>query len=232
MEFYIKGVLLKDKTTCFNSQRDGILRNLSFKVCGSGLFQFPTGWNSTKRFPRFSRRNSKFQFPTGWNSTLLLHFYTLCFLCFNSQRDGILLEYPKSLYRLRLFRRFNSQRDGILQSFFFQHSLFSLVSIPNGMEFYHFARRDIHLSKARFNSQRDGILRRNYKETRLLRSTFQFPTGWNSTCPKAVYKSYLRVSIPNGMEFYADGRVISILQKFKFQFPTGWNSTIRMITKI
>ena len=33
------------------------------------------------------------------------------------------------------------------------------------------------------------------------------------------------VSIPNGMEFY-DGRVISILQKFKFQFPTGWNSTL------
>ena len=33
---------------CFNSQRDGILRNSRIDLQNEKLFQFPTGWNSTK----------------------------------------------------------------------------------------------------------------------------------------------------------------------------------------
>ncbi len=100
-----------------------------------------------------------------------------------------------------------------------------------------------------FNSQRDVILLNTYLTFAYFKDKFQFPTGWNSTLrnitcrimPRAFQfptgwnstKAFFwktcgicSVSIPNGMEFYADGRVISILQKL-FQFPTGWNSTIK-----
>ena len=98
---------------------------------------------------------------------------------------------------------------------------------------------------------------------------FQFPTGWNSTKTKNIKKmiwigfnsqrdgilpsqngsrkSFVFVSIPNGMEFYAR-TVLKLLAKAcvsipngmefyddipsefsrsfeEFQFPTGWNST-------
>ena len=57
----------------------------------------------------------------------------------------------------------------------------SLVSIPNGMEFY------------------ADMLQKDFAYTPL----FQFPTGWNSTFFFAfiLYYSW-GVSIPNGMEFY------------------------------
>ena len=76
-------------------------------------FQFPTGWNSTILSFIIESISSKFQFPTGWNSTQAnrqarsrrqvsipngMEFYTASHIeivgvcvCFNSQRDGILL---------------------------------------------------------------------------------------------------------------------------------------------
>ena len=139
----------------FNSQRDGILPRSIRQRCLSPLFQFPTGWNSTKGF-QYVKTNSvvsipngmefyivyvlretavsPFQFPTGWNSTQILGF---------------------SLFRC-------------------------LVSIPNGMEFY--------------------ALDKNSADSN---SAFQFPTGWNST----------------------EGLYDSIKDHLSFQFPTGWNST-------
>ena len=77
-------------------------------------------------------------------------------------------------------------------------------------------------------------------------SSFQFPTGWNSTIfnnydlkrpivsiPNGMEFYYRHrlgsdfafvVSIPNGMEFYPKG-VIRQDSVAAFQFPTGWNST-------
>ena len=55
----------------------------------------------------------------------------------------------------------------------------------------------------RFNSQRDGILLFGVKKGLAL----------------------LRVSIPNGMEFYPR-IVVEIYLMGVFQFPTGWNSTL------
>ena len=53
-----------------------------------------------------------FQFPTGWNSTKKDIEKEHIFLSFNSQRDGILLEVLKLLPSGQ--DCFNSQRDGIL----------------------------------------------------------------------------------------------------------------------
>ena len=52
---------------------------------------------------------------------------------FNSQRDGILLEFLSE--KLTLFG-FNSQRDGILPDWAGEFYSGAYVSIPNGMEFY------------------------------------------------------------------------------------------------
>ena len=99
----------------FNSQRDGILLNLQRYCSTLFQFQFPTGWNSTKRpygydnpYPRFqfptgwnstqghqirSHSLTEFQFPTGWNSTFSHPVHKHLFIpSFNSQRDGILHE--------------------------------------------------------------------------------------------------------------------------------------------
>ena len=98
-------------------------------------------------------------------------------------------------------KSFNSQRDGILPalSFFVSASYFC------------------------FNSQRDGILRRSAIPKRF-RVLFQFPTGWNSTSSQNSRLLLLRVSIPNGMEFYAT-KLLTKIVSLVFQFPTGWNST-------
>ena len=100
-------------------------------------------------------------------------------ISFNSQRDGILLGWDLMAQFGRIC--FNSQRDGILpRSFYFACFKFTLVSIPNGMEFY--------------------LARRPYL---CLPCQFQFPTGWNSTRSCNTHSLCKGVSIPNGMEFYA-----------------------------
>ncbi len=120
MEFYAQIEASAIIAESFNSQRDGILRcSLNTRLV-STMFQFPTGWNSTKiliekfllefvSIPNgmefydmqycIAVAKSLFQFPTGWNSTELI----VRILCkddrFNSQRDGIL----QSLAKLRRF---------------------------------------------------------------------------------------------------------------------------------
>jgi len=144
--FHILVGHLKCSGRSFNSQHDGILftplapmlrlrkvsipNGMEFYIVAFGptlniiLFQFPTGWNSTrsgaarKHEPTSfnsqrdgilpGRKNSfepimrKFQFPTGWNSTRnypLTAGFNRC--SFNSQRDGILpweiCKYPTTL---------------------------------------------------------------------------------------------------------------------------------------
>ena len=142
----------------------------------------------------------RFQFPTGWNSTAFAK----------------ILPFPSS--------SFNSQRDGILPMTIFVMSFFTQVSIPNGMEFYSRLSRLTESYLYCFNSQRDGILLELFCDSRTHRG-FQFPTGWNSTLAALSALVYLlRVSIPNGMEFYLFTISCSSLSQ-RFQFPTGWNST-------
>ena len=192
----------------------------------------------------------EFQFPTGWNSTKNWKYPIEQKDSFNSQRDGILLDFLAASF------------IPILS-----------VSIPNGMEFY----RTLNLGGERrksFNSQRDGILLMifswalpildsfNSQRDGILPPTleirpgyklFQFPTGWNST--KGFFLWPIRsshVSIPNGMEFYSpkefrcepislvsipNGMEFYHIRYFtehaleEFQFPTGWNSTTAILDR-
>ena len=150
--------------------------------------------------PRFSKR-SAFQFPTGWNSTTTDLLDDFISESFNSQRDGILPVLCDTESKKPVC--FNSQRDGILPFLF---ELFCQ-------------------DRCGFNSQRDGILRFDYLEHKIAYKRFQFPTGWNSTAivtsaialtalfqfptgwnstksMKPLDNLKLKVSIPNGMEFY------------------------------
>ena len=85
----------------------------------------------------------------------------------------------------------------------------TLVSIPNGMEFYKINGSNVTSLVVRFNSQRDGIL----QEIQIIcddeEIVFQFPTGWNST--HLMHREPRRIK--------------------RFQFPTGWNSTPTIIGK-
>ena len=102
-------------------------------------FQFPTGWNSTWSHRQHLRKpRNSFQFPTGWNSTEdERHRGRPAIICFNSQRDGILLR--DSATAKPALSSFNSQRDGILQTPARSFLSAQGVSIPNGMEFYSFS---------------------------------------------------------------------------------------------
>ena len=51
------------------------------------LFQFPTGWNSTKSGKTIKFVVEEFQFPTGWNSTDYLPFLPRMIRCFDSQLE-------------------------------------------------------------------------------------------------------------------------------------------------
>jgi len=102
----------------------------------------------------------------------------LCFLRFNSQRDGILQNVVKEATKMLLLVSIPNGMEFYL-SFPHQVLAFYSVSIPNGMEFYP-TIFSISSSKRSFNSQRDGILPKIIfwnDDTR----GFQFPTGWNST---------------------------------------------------
>ena len=167
-------------------------------------------------------------------------------ISFNSQRDGIL--------RKTALRRKTATNVSIPNGMeFYSRGLWGMdqneeVSIPNGMEFYSTASSPACASTIGFNSQRDGILLNKLKSKIPWYGKFQFPTGWNSTQTMLVVDessfsfnsqrdgillgdrtpcdSPRRVSIPNGMEFYA-GIILKDPYLWEFQFPTGWNSTCR-----
>ena len=132
MEFYsVCGTFLAPFSTCFNSQRDGILPTASKSTAALKSFQFPTGWNSTQKSD-YILVNVKFQFPTGWNSTIT-HIIAVNIFVF---------QFPTGWNSTSISNYIDS---------------FAYVSIPNGMEFY--ASQNVALSdKFCFNSQRDGIL--------------------------------------------------------------------------
>ena len=242
MEFYAFGYTDQVfAAKSFNSQRDGILHKGIFASIKKALFQFPTGWNSTQLI---KQRASRFVVSIPNGMEFYRHVEVRYFsraLRFNSQRDGILP--PVSALRVISNFGFNSQRDGILPKVSKKRWKTARVSIPNGMEFYAWVDLSPPQSKS-FNSQRDGILRSSRHST--FRNTkFQFPTGWNSTLEWICRRRKAKVSIPNGMEFYApvvialfaipsfnsqrDGILLRYLACAcyfaEFQFPTGWNST-------
>ena len=185
----------------FNSQRDGILQGMLAKLTlnytvsipnemefyiilfsfstFAELFQFPTGWNSTRCWaPRKSvhrlvsipnrmefydkeifrqSRSVAFQFPTGWNSTGI--FASIASLVSSFQFPTGWNSTLATLAKSSKFSCFNSQRDGILLVFFA-----AIKQVTVG-----------------FNSQRDGILRLGVGRSGSFIRMFQFPTGWNST---------------------------------------------------
>ena len=121
-------------------------------------------------------------------------------LSFNSQRDGILhnvkrfkrvvcraFQFPTGWnsttavpLRALGFRCFNSQRDGILR----------------------FALEILGSSLGCFNSQRDGIL--HTKNASSESKTYSFNSQRDGILPyfRSLNRHTVRVSIPNGMEFY------------------------------
>ena len=96
----------------FNSQRDGILPSYKPNASIAVGVSIPNGMEFYFRYFILEKRAYMFQFPTGWNSTKNMRFQTELIARFNSQRDGILL--GVGLWGRRLYRCFNSQRDGIL----------------------------------------------------------------------------------------------------------------------
>ena len=144
----------------------------------------------------------RFQFPTGWNSTKA--------------------EMPILYVNIS----FNSQRDGILQSPSFRNQTHhAKVSIPNGMEFYTIEAtiktagvefqfptgwNSTQLPKELWSwNAQEFQFPTGWNSTliacdiRRRERRFQFPTGWNSTFLFRWGRALLRVSIPNGMEFYS-----------------------------
>ena len=120
------------------------------------MFQFPTGWNSTQ-----SEEGVKWVTCVSIPNGMEFYYTALSERSpntsgFNSQRDGILRFLSLSMLVIRC--SFNSQRDGILRSLQLRCISGYIVSIPNGMEFYHMLG---------FFAPRSKL--------------FQFPTGWNST---------------------------------------------------
>ena len=188
-------------------------------------FQFPTGWNSTKIFLEKSISPAQFQFPTGWNSTVK-HSRRQIRRRHVSIPNGMEFYATPHLWK-RACLCFNSQRDGILLPRLCRNSEIASVSIPNGMEFYLREAESVGFVFDGFNSQRDGILRM-LSSCKIVPNTFQFPTGWNSTRLPQKSKHKSVVSIPNGMEFYSSEKGWQ-LRCFRFQFPTGWNSTLSAI---
>ena len=143
---------------------------------------------------------------------------------FNSQRDGILLDFSPRVVVIALFQfptgwnstlirlrtttglgvfQFPTGWNSTLNTAIIE-TLNRFVSIPNGMEFYPL-KPIKRLVKGRFNSQRDRILLCD-GTCNFVRNLFQFPTGWNSTSQAH------KIGSPCD----------------PFQFPTGWNSTITL----
>ena len=140
------------------------------------VFQFPTGWNSTKRH-RHSKQLWVVSIPNG------MEFYKTA-VTITSIRDTVSI--PNGMEFYNLYKFFNSFREK------FQFPTGWNSTTPKLMR-----KRPL----SRFNSQRDGILLNELNEA-VEGGTFQFPTGWNSTLWDTCKKSARFVSIPNGMEFY------------------------------
>ena len=165
------------------------------------MFQFPTGWNSTRLFSAACKHKDAFQFPTGWNST----------------QNGACQSERKKQFQFPT--GWNSTDFFVVGA-----SVSASVSIPNGMEFYLVPAHSIKAADE-LVSIPNGMEFYETTSREVVRvAEFQFPTGWNSTL-KSLRQEYSdSVSIPNGMEFYLK-EVCKSFGVEEFQFPTGWNST-------
>ena len=179
MEFYFSNLGISNSfLKCFNSQRDGILRFHTISSQAKPPVSIPNGMEFYRKQVKRPMSERAFQFPTGWNSTHLA---------------AVELEFVRAF-------QFPTGWNSTIRR---QTPCFpSLVSIPNGMEFYKQQNYLFPAFSLSFNSQRDGILLR-LPLMKMMPIGFQFPTGWNST-----------LGIGRGGSFIG-----------LFQFPTGWNST-------
>ena len=148
----------------------------------------------------------EFQFPTGWNSTLS-----------DPCKDrGSAFQFPTgwnstdvgAIIFNEICKSFNSQRDGILPITSKRRFIPTFVSIPNGMEFYTIPSALI-LFWSSFQFPTGWNSTRSLLSIAIVSGMFQFPTGWNSTLYIDINRCKNKVSIPNGMEFYELGGVWS-----------------------
>ena len=206
------------------------------------LFQFPTGWNSTKIMGLLEKTEVEFQFPTGWNSTKInylirksnvvsipngMEFYKIQKIkfhlyqySFNSQRDGILLDKATNTCKPCGFQFPTGWNSTLLLLLHFRRHP---VSIPNGMEFYKTLAFEV-CKNACFNSQRDGILLKEKAGSKKINTSF------NSQRDGILPIGGCRSNPPMGFQFPTGWNSTlfesaEFLSKVSFQFPTGWNST-------
>ena len=145
-------------TSSFNSQRDGILRTCGAKRVWKFLVSIPNGMEFYPDHFFYLIKQKEFQFPTGWNSTNICKTMVWCKkTSFNSQRDGILPLAHQPNRPITIVSIPNGMEFYGCLSRLYQDLL--SVSIPNGMEFYSTAFLVFSLEVS-FNSQRDGILRK------------------------------------------------------------------------
>ena len=138
----------------FYLEADGIL------ISGN-LFQFPTGWNSTRHLTGTPEISAKVSIPNGMEFYAALTTFWLSVFAVSIPNGMEFYKSKKSKKKRNL--SFNSQRDGILRfrgfTMLLNELLFQFptgwnstrsrfrywwaycVSIPNGMEFYRNSRR-------------------------------------------------------------------------------------------
>ena len=94
---------------------------------------------------------------------------------------------------------FNSQRDGILLQNIISSPRSYQVSIPNGMEFYQ-CRRGYELDKNLVSIPNGMEFYPENNQPRIAGISFQFPTGWNST-----FLAWFRIEKANCFNSQRDG---------------------------
>ena len=186
----------------FNSQRDGILLRENLKSNSAiKCFNSQRDGILLDKFITDNVEKIRFQFPTGWNSTRNEG---------QNIRRFIGFQFPTG---------WNSTQIGFIRFF-----TATIVSIPNGMEFYKiFPSKGKSKVKFQFPTGWNSTkLQRSFLQTFGL---FQFPTGWNSTMtentPLALTYEF---QFPTGWNSTNTFNVYIYTRKL-FQFPTGWNST-------
>ena len=161
----------------FNSQRDGILLgNVNLAIL-STAFQFPTGWNSTKGYPK-SWRCVTVSIPNG------MEFYKIGIVKRRATPNVSIpngMEFYKKLQTFKVTQELFQFPTGWNSTCAFDlSSRCNIVSIPNGMEFYVVVAP--LFSQKMLVSIPNGMEFYTFQTNRVHSlQQFQFPTGWNST---------------------------------------------------
>ena len=141
----------------------------------------------------------RFQFPTGWNSTHIDDRQIPLVIVSIPNGMEFYSDTPVDTGRLKKFQ-FPTGWNSTLVAHRHWHK--TPVSIPNGMEFYWQYDEKNQWARGAFQFPTGWNSTASGKTTRGGLWKFQFPTGWNSTKSLRWKRAKLRVSIPNGMEFY------------------------------